>query len=524
MFWKNNLALKIAFPILASTIFMLALGASLLSSDVQQALVGTADFKTVAAVGLFICAALSATSIWLAFHTARRLRRVVTATENVGQGDFSVEFSLHASDEIGRLQAALQETVSYLRGMANVADRLADGDLSVSVEVRSEKDRFGITLRNMIDNLIRLGQSKDERDRMQNAIMKLLEEVSDVAEGDLTAQAEVTADATGAIADAFNYMIDELRNIIRQVQEATQRVGMSAEEIRSTTEKLEEGSETQAKQILVTSSAIEEITASIQEVSNNAALSTEVAGQSLENAVNGARAVQNNIQAMGRIRNQVQETAKRIKRLGERSQEIGEIVRLIDELADRTSILALNASLQAAAAGEQGRGFATVAEEVERLAERSAEAVQQIANLTKTIQLETKETVASMEETIREVVDGSQLANEAGAALSEIERVSEQLAELTATISLAARKQASSSADITRSMTGISSVTELVAAESKQAATYVRRLISLTDKLNGSVSAFKLPEVKAGEVSVFDKTGSLSSIPMPVNGKEHFLN
>ena len=518
----NRIALKIAFPATLSIAVLLALGAALISPEAQQAMIG--DSKFVLSGGLLLSALLCGLTVWASFHHMRRLSRVVRAADNLAKGDFGVEFSLHSKDEVGQLQAALQETVTYLRETAGVADEIAAGNLAVKVDVRSDKDRFNIALNNMLESLNRSLHSKDERDRLQFSIMKLLDEVSEVANGDLTSQAEVTPEATGAIADAFNYMIDELRSIVTRVQTATFQVGASADEIRTTTERLAEGSETQARQIAATSAAIEEITDSINEVSKNAALSTEVANDALSNARNGAKAVENNIEAMQRIRFQVQETAKRIKRLGERSQEIGEIVRLIDDLSDRTSILALNASLQAAAAGEQGRGFATVAEEVERLADRSAEAVSQIAALTKSIQNETREAVSAMENTIREVVEGSQLANEAGTALQEIERVSNQLAELIEAISTTASKQAGNSAEITHSMAGISAVTALVSVESQNAAGAVRGLLYLTERLRGSVATFKLPDDKNKTETVLQANAALAPSASSANGNGHFLN
>ena len=456
-------------------------------------------------IALLVSVLLGGVVVMIAMRVTSRLEEAVDVAEKLAEGDLSVELAVTSRDEIGRLQRSMLKMLEYLRETAEAADKIAAGDMSVKVVPRSTRDRFGIALRNMLENLLRLVQSQEERDTLQGSIMKLLDEVADVAEGDLTGQAEVTADATGAIADAFNYMIDELRDIVRQVKDTAQAVNLSTGDIRSTTDKLNEGSQMQARQIAETSTAVEQIAASIHEVSNSAQASAEVATGALSTAQNGARAVQNNIAAMTRIRSQVQETAKRIKKLGERSQEIDEIVQIIDELADRTSILALNASLKAAAAGEAGRGFVVVAEEVERLAERSTQATQRIAGLTRTIQLETKDVVASMEDTIREVVDGSQLANEAGNALQEIETVSTDLAKLIQNISQTARKQAVGSEDIARSMTGISEITTLVAEESRHTAVSVKSLVSLTEKLRGSVATFKLPEA-------LDKTGKLPNL------------
>ena len=469
---------------------------------------------------LLVTILLGCIIVLVAMRVTARLDETVDVAEKLAEGDFAVDLKVTSSDEVGRLQQAMLKLLDYLRATAAQADQIAAGDLTVKVEPRSNRDRFGIALRNMLDNVLRLVQSQDERNQLQSSIMKLLEEVADVAEGDLTGQAEVTADATGAIADAFNYMIDELRSVVRRVKDAATQVGMSTGDIRITTEKLTHGSAAQAEQIAQTSTAVEEITASIREVSKSAAQSSEVAIGALATAQQGRQAVQNNVAAMNRIRGQVQDTAKRIKKLGERSQEIDEIVSIIDELADRTSILALNAALQAAAAGEQGRGFATVAEEVERLADRSTQATQRIAQLTRTIQLETKDVVASMEETIREVVDGSTLANEAGSALEQIEEVSNNLATLIQNISQSARRQAQGSENIAKSMTDISQITELVSSESKHTANSVKSLVSLTEKLRGSVATFKLPDAmnKTGKLPNIGITSGNGFSPSTLNG------
>jgi twitching motility protein PilJ len=354
-------------------------------------------------------------------------------------------------------------------------------------------DELGEIAGNLNDYLLPLVQSHDDRARLQESITKLLEEVSGVAEGDLTREAEVTADVTGAIADSFNYMIEQLRQIISNVQGATLQVTSSANQIQETATHLVEGSEVQAQQIVQTTAAIDQMAESIQQVSRNAGNSSAVARQALVNARNGTEAVQNTIQGMSRIRDQVQETAKRIKRLGESSQEIGQITQLIDDIADRTSILALNASIQAAMAGESGRGFAVVAEEVERLAVRSTEATKKIATLVKTIQGETNEAVAAMEKGIHEVVEGSKLANQAGHALGEIEGVSNKLAELIESITQAAKEQARGSDELVRAMGAISQITHQTARGTKQTAESVTGLAALADDLRASLSTFRLP-------------------------------
>lgn len=480
----QSLALKIAVPI------AVMVGCSVLILFFLNGQSAPSDFIVVPLLMVLLAGGIY---FYLASFVGR-LEQLNQTLNAISQGDLAVEVKVENDDELGKLQEGVQKTVNYMRGNAHIMDEIASGNFSVPITVNSGKDRLGQAFQNMSGNLFRLVQSHEEKDRLQSSIMKLLDEVSEVAEGNLATEAEVTADATGAIADAFNYMIVELRTIIRRVQETTNQVGSSAQLISNATSQLASGSEMQARQIVETTSAIEQMVDSIRLVSENAELSSEVAKNSLQNARTGAEATQNNINAMSRIRNQVQETAKRIKRLGERSQEISEIVKIIEDIADRTSMLALNASLQAAAAGEAGRGFVVVAEEVERLAERSTQATQEIDNLTRSIQLETKDAVTSMEETISEVVKGSSLANAAGRALIEIEQVSQNLAELINSITASSKQQANSSEVIAKSMADISKVTELVASSSKDASGSVRDLVSLADRLRASVATFRLPD------------------------------
>jgi methyl-accepting chemotaxis protein len=379
--------------------------------------------------------------------------------------------------------------------LVKVCDAVAVGDLTSRVPTpgASELGMVGRSLNTMLDNTVALVQSREERDKLQASIMKLLDEISGVADGDLTIEAEVTADATGAVADSFNFMISELRGILGQVQSATKHVSGSLGQLRSFTEKLATGSEEQAAQSLEASAAIEEMAASIHQVSENAASSAAVAEQARANAEQGARAVTRTIEGMQAVRDQVQETSKRIKRLGESSQEIGEIVEMIGDIADRTSILALNASIQAAMAGEAGRGFGVVADEVERLADRATEATKRAAMLVKATQSETAEVMAAMEDTTREVVTRSAIANEAGVALTEIRGVSTRLAELIQAISDASQQQARGSQQVARSMTEMSGVTQAAANNTKETAKAIGSLAAIADTLNHSVARFKLP-------------------------------
>ncbi|WP_231882564.1 methyl-accepting chemotaxis protein, partial [Oleiphilus sp. HI0061] len=266
----------------------------------------------------------------------------------------------------------------------------------------------------------RLQMTEEQNEQNQNAILRLLDELADLADGDLTTEATVTEDFTGAIADSINFAIDQMRGLVKAIRDTALQVASSAQETQGTAMQLAESSEHQAQEIAGASAAVNEMAVSIDQVSSNAAESTSVAERSVTIAKKGAEVVQNTIHGMDTIREQIQETSKRIKRLGESSQEIGDIVSLINDIADQTNILSLNAAIQASMAGDAGRGFAVVADEVQRLAERSSAATKQIEALVKTTQTDTNEAVISMEHTTAEVVRGARLAQDAGVALEEI--------------------------------------------------------------------------------------------------------
>jgi twitching motility protein PilJ len=328
--------------------------------------------------------------------------------------------------------------------------------------------------------------------KSQQAILLLMNEMSDLADGDLTTKATVTDDITGAIADAVNYTTDELRRLVAGVSSASDRVSEATAEAQATAQELLSATQEQAKDIRETGEAVELITKSIQEVDNSATQSARVARRTLEVTEQGAQAVRNAITGMDAIREQIQETAKRIKRLGESSQEIGEIVDLIADITEQTNVLALNAAIQAAAAGEAGRGFSVVAEEVQRLAERSAEATKQISALVKTIQGDTQDAVAAMEQSTQGVVDGAKLSDIAGQSLREIEQVSHELADLISSISVSTQVQTDMAREVATTMTDILRLTEQTTAGTQKTATSVAELTDLATDLKGSVSGFKL--------------------------------
>ncbi|KZZ32295.1 chemotaxis protein, partial [Oleiphilus sp. HI0085] len=305
----------------------------------------------------------------------------------------------------------------------------------------------------------RLQMTEEQNEQNQNAILRLLDELADLADGDLTTEATVTEDFTGAIADSINFAIDQMRGLVKAIRDTALQVASSAQETQGTAMQLAESSEHQAQEIAGASAAVNEMAVSIDQVSSNAAESTSVAERSVTIAKKGAEVVQNTIHGMDTIREQIQETSKRIKRLGESSQEIGDIVSLINDIADQTNILSLNAAIQASMAGDAGRGFAVVADEVQRLAERSSAATKQIEALVKTTQTDTNEAVISMEHTTAEVVRGARLAQDAGVALEEIETVSMSLADLIQNISNASRQQSLSAGHISNTMNVIQEIT-----------------------------------------------------------------
>ncbi|MDQ7987871.1 methyl-accepting chemotaxis protein [Pseudomonas sp. G34] len=339
----------------------------------------------------------------------------------------------------------------------------------------------------------RLAETAEKNERNQTAILRLLDEIADLADGDLTVAATVTEDFTGAIADSINYSIDQLRELVATINMTAVQVAGAAQETQATAMHLAEASEHQAQEIAGASAAINEMAVSIDQVSANASESSAVAERSVAIANKGNEVVHNTITGMDNIREQIQDTSKRIKRLGESSQEIGDIVSLINDIADQTNILALNAAIQASMAGDAGRGFAVVADEVQRLAERSSGATKQIEALVKTIQTDTNEAVISMEQTTSEVVRGARLAQDAGVALEEIEKVSKTLAALIQNISNAARQQASSAGHISNTMNVIQEITSQTSSGTTATAKSIGNLAKMASEMRNSVSGFNLP-------------------------------
>ncbi|MFW5431387.1 MAG: methyl-accepting chemotaxis protein [Methylophilaceae bacterium] len=333
---------------------------------------------------------------------------------------------------------------------------------------------------------------EDDGQNNQLAVLELLDEMGDLSEGDLTVRAQVKENITGAIADSVNYTIDSLRDVVTEINRASEQVTSATGDAQGTSTALLEAAEMQSQQITDTTKAVNGMTTSILQVSTNASQAAEVAQKSLQAASQGSQAVQDTIAGMNGIREQIQETSKRIKRLGESSQEIGEIVELISDITEQTNILALNAAIQAASAGEAGKGFTVVAEEVQRLAERSSEATKQIGAIVKTIQTDTHSAVAAMEKSTEGVVEGAQLSDAAGQALTEIETVTNNLARLIQSISTASEAQTEAASQVTQNMQQIQEITTLTTDGTKQTTESIIQLTSLADELRKSVAGFKL--------------------------------
>lgn len=356
-------------------------------------------------------------------------------------------------------------------------------------------------------------EQTEQNERNQQAILRLLDELGSLADGDLTVEATVTEDITGAIADSINYAIEKLRELVATINETAIMVDSAAKQTESTAGHMARAADNQGREIKKATESIVSMAASIEEVSGNAERSSDVARHSVDVAHKGGEAVRRTIDGMNAIRETIQDTSKRIKRLGESSQEIGNIVELINDIAEQTNILALNASIQASMAGEAGRGFAVVADEVQRLAERSTNATKQIEVLVRTIQSDTNEAVVSMERSTTDVVGGALLAENAGAALDEIEQVSNQIASLVQNISGSAREQAGAAADVTRRTTKLKEISEQTGRATTATAAAISKLSVLASQLRQTVAGFTLPN------SAFNASALSSQPPQPAPKK-----
>jgi twitching motility protein PilJ len=427
------------------------------------------------------------------------------------------EFQKAVASILGNLQALVnaknagRRVVDDSEGLLNAADKLSaayEQELAlrtINFIILGALILFGIAVVGLIvrvylaDTRRRAEEAERQRSEIerqnkvnQDAILRLMNEMGSLAEGDLTVKTTVTEEITGAIADSVNFTIEELKNVVGRINHAAAQVSIATEAAQKTTTQLLAAAEKQGREIRETSASVLGMARAMNEMSLSATQSADVARQSLAAAQKGTEAVQNSIAGMNEIREQIQETSKRIKRLGESSQEIGEIVELISDITEQTNVLALNAAIQAASAGEAGRGFTVVAEEVQRLAERSAEATKQIGAIVKTIQTDTQDAVSAMEKSTQGVVEGAKLSDAAGQALSEIGDVSRRLAQLIETISATTEQQAKSASTVATNMQDILNITQQTTEGTKKTAVSIGQLAQLAQELKGSVSGFKI--------------------------------
>jgi methyl-accepting chemotaxis protein len=408
-----------------------------------------------------------------------------------------------------------------LLGLVDVYRDYAAGNRSARAVVNGDDEfaMLSMSLNTLLEGQssgqgsVNFGTIGNDAAALQAQIEKLLQEVSAVGDGDLRVQAEVTPDTLGVLADSFNYMIEELAKVVGRVQNTAVQVTNATRRILDRSAELAQASETQVAQISQTTEAVEALAIFIQNVARNAQLSAEAAQEALRNANSGQHSVRQTIDGMMLIRENVQETSKKIKRLGERSNEIGEIVRIIEDIADQTNLLALNAAIQSAMAGEHGRGFAVVADEIRLLAERSTESTKRIDTLVKSIQGDTYEAVVAMEDSTQEVVKGSQLADEAGRALNSIYSAVERQAQMIENIARAANEQTSVSEAVAVAMGQISEITRQTNAGTQEASASVSYLAELSDQLRASVSTFRLPEQGNDMLSAFPGMAAVAELP-----------
>jgi twitching motility protein PilJ len=449
----------------------------------------------------------------------QRLKTVVARNQQYGN---SVRKAIGATEALSKAQAAARTLPAVASGLAtelgDAPSSRSDSGASYTPWVLS---LLGLAVALLVAlawtylksvNVQRTSELRvRENERNQEAIMRLLDELSSLADGDLTVQATVTEDITGAIADSINYAIEALRELVTTINDSAIQLDGATKQTQAAATHMARASSAQSRQISSASESMADMAASIEEVSGNSERCSDVARHSVDIAHKGGDAVRRTIDGMNAIRETIQETSKRIKRLGESSQEIGNIVELINDIAEQTNILALNASIQASMAGEAGRGFAVVADEVQRLAERAANATKQIEVLVRTIQTDTNEAVVSMERSTTDVVGGALLAENAGAALEEIEQVSNQIASLVQNISASARQQAVASGNISKNMHVVREISSQTAEGSTATATSIAKLAALSAQLRKSVAGFRLPDYGGGTTTL----GATSSTRLP---------
>jgi twitching motility protein PilJ len=448
------------------------------------------------------------------------VRRAVTAAPALPAAEAAAR---EITSDARALASAEKTTSEPIGGMSKVPPWLSESLLIGALALLVVGVIASLRVRKTIETQRQTVETqRKETDRNQQAILRLLDELSSLADGDLTVQATVTEDITGAIADSINYAVDALRGLVTTINQSAIQLDSATRQTQALSQHLAKASGAQSKQISSATESAGSMAGSVEEVSGNAERAADVARHSVEVAHKGGDAVRRTIDGMNTIRETIQETSKRIKRLGESSQEIGNIVELINDIAEQTNILALNASIQASMAGDAGRGFAVVADEVQRLAERAAAATKQIEVLVRTIQTDTNEAVVSMERSTTDVVGGALLAENAGAALEEIEQVSNQIASLVQNISGSARQQTGAAQNIARNMQVLKEISVQTAESTNATSAAIAKLAELSAGLRKAAAGFRLPGTSTepiGSTGAFrrlDETAKAAATAPPV--------
>jgi methyl-accepting chemotaxis protein len=378
---------------------------------------------------------------------------------------------------------------------ATVAE-VAEGDFSVRSEVSGsdEVGRLGVALDGLLEDKVQsLARAEAASEQLNNSVLRVLEAVAQMSERDLTVSVPVTADVAGPVADAINQMAEETSNVLKRVNKLARGVGQASIHVN---QRASEVSKSAAAQSKITQAAAQELASASKVLGEIAALALgcrDIADGTSRTTNLAMQTVSGTVSGMNEIRDAIQETGKRIKRLGERSQEINSIVEIISAIAERTHVLALNASMQAAAAGEAGRGFAVVADEVQRLSESSRDATAQIGGLVKSIQVDTNDTIVTMDRTINQVVEGSRLAETAGQRMVETQRSTEKLVESVIRIAEGSENQARISAGLRDRAASLVASTTTTARQLAAQLAETRKMVQFARALLESVQVFKLP-------------------------------
>ncbi|MCP4432055.1 MAG: chemotaxis protein [Gammaproteobacteria bacterium] len=507
---------------ISSSLFQIVSGSPTLSIAAENLSVDSAEVET-----LLLALLKGNSSLGISrFTNSGMVSSLLSSADVYDVAKNNIVEVLNSAETLAKVNKAVENVLgnseSLLTTSSQLIDRIdsEDGQLSVlsvigyALGILSLVLLISVVLSVINVSRVQLAESRDQNDKNQRAILRLLDEMTNLADGDLSTHTTVTEDITGAIADSVNYSIDALRDLVGTINQTSVQVSSAVHKTQTTTGQLAQASNAQTKEIISASKTITTISKSMLDVSEKAADSAEVARKSVSIAHKGGETVRQTIAGMETIREQIQETSKRIKRLGESSQEIGDIVNLITEISDQTNILALNAAIQASMAGEAGRGFAVVADEVQRLAERTGDATKQIEALVKTIQADTNEATVSMEQSTTNVVKGAKLTENAGGALDRIEQVSMNLAQRILEISDATKSQADESVKITRTMDTIQQVTQKTSTGSKQASHSIGELTQMVGAMQKSVAGFKLPGIGSSDKTVMADMEDLSSFDL----------